>query len=81
MSSHFASLKSERLQRLLKAFEIYANPTTIVLQEYTKSCNISADITEARKNGINIKCRYLGERGGRRVSEFYIENQIELALA
>jgi hypothetical protein len=47
------------------------------------SCNISADIADARKNGVDIRCKFKGTNSnGRRVSEFWImpaQQEMELA--
>ncbi len=82
---HTGSIESERIQKLLRCLHNHElmgeRPTTIELQKVTNSCNISADIADARKLGIDIRCRFLRTQNGRRISEFYIERQTEIELA
>lgn len=81
MSSHYASLRSERLQRLLNCFEIYRTPSSYEMQTFTASCNISADRTELEKNGYVLGRKYIGKINGRRITRFWIKKRPETAAA
>lgn len=92
MSRHVGTKNGKRVRKLIEAFQILRlqgidRPTTRQLRDTADTCNISADIADARALGYSITCEYLTEeerkkRGiisDRKVSVFSLEIKPEPA--
>ena len=71
---NYAKLTSERLDKMYEA--LWTRPegaTTAQLQKITRSCSVATDISELRKNGLDISCVYVGMKNGRKVYKYKLE--------
>jgi hypothetical protein len=57
MAIHAANpSKSDQLKAILRCLRACANPSTLTLQEWSKSCAVSTRISELRARGYIINC-------------------------
>lgn len=70
---HAANLeKSERLQRTYRFIRSFGKfgATSFMIQGHTGSMAVATDVSELRRNGLNIECKYIGTRNGRRAYSY-----------
>ena len=69
---HFANLPtSKRLLKLLNFLRVKLWPSTIEISRHTGLTNPARDISELRKNGKDVVCRYDGKsKNGNRIYRF-----------
>lgn len=72
---HAAALeRSPRLRRTLDVLRAHPDGlTTMQLVNWTGSCAVHSDVSELRANGIGVACEYLGQRDGRRIYRYRLE--------
>lgn len=59
---HYAKLSSsKRLQRLLRLLSTGGEYTTLEITILTGVSAVSAAITELRRNGVGVKCRFIAK--------------------
>jgi hypothetical protein len=71
---HFANIQhSDRLQKLMSVLSDGYEHVTHEIQQRTGSMAPATDVSEARKNGVMINCRYIcRSEGGRKVYGYRI---------
>ena len=76
MSFHHATTDSDRIRRIWAALRHSkeAGMTTAELNLACGSTRASSDVSEARANGIDIVCRYIGlTKSGRRLHKYWLK--------
>ena len=65
---------SERLRRTLSFIRdwggLVRGVTSAEIQGHTGSMAVATDVSELRRNGLNIECKYIGTRNGRRAYSY-----------